>query len=73
MKIDVENLKFVGVDRYYADGARALITEALVNDPKDTLELTKLILELRPEDRLDPELRYLKHLAINALSRSEIR
>lgn len=73
MKIDVEKLNFVSVDSYFADGAKALITEALVQKPADTLELTELILALRPEDPMNPELRYLKHLAINALSRSGFR
>ncbi|OLU34915.1 hypothetical protein [Pseudomonas sp. PA27(2017)] len=72
MKINVGELNFGGVERYCADGAIEIIKAEMAKDPKSINELVRLI-EAHQSDKHTPgELRYIKHLAANALARARI-
>ncbi|OLU32122.1 hypothetical protein BVH03_07865 [Pseudomonas sp. PA15(2017)] len=72
MKIDLKDLDFGSVERYCADGAIEIIKAGMAKDPKSINELVRLI-EAHQSDKHSPgELRYIKHLAANALARARI-
>lgn len=72
MKINIEDLDFGSVEKYCAEGAIEIIKAEMARNPKSISELIRLIESHQTDKHTPGELRYIKHLAANALDRARI-